>query len=548
MEGFFRISALFLGLSFLFAPVSNADFRFKNLYSDNMLVQAGVEAPIAGYANPNAAVDIEVVFEGGGKKSVSARGGADGRWVAKLPKMKPGVKFSVSAKSGGAVASIKNAVAGQLWLASGQSNMDWHFERGPATDAYKSYLAALGSELDAVKGTIRIFKVRQVASFEALDDVEGSWVEPESARIKTYSAVPLLFEKDLSGALKQPVGVIVASWGGSPIERWVPRSAFQYSENTKAALLRDERDVAGWEQRKELFERERKIWLEKNNTPELRKANRKSEPQFKYNPFDRSTPTPGMLFNSMVSGVYPTVPSGVIWYQGESNERRANEYGDLAKAMVLAWRAHFKAELPFYYVELANFQEKQKKPVEDKYRWGAIREAQGEVLALPKTGVASCADIGDASDLHPPYKDKIARRLANLGLAQVYKIGNPKAAVSPSFKSAKFDGGVVEITLNNADGLRFMPGKSELSGFAVRGDGKKDWHFASGKISGRKILLSCDKVSRIQAVRYGWAHNPDLCLENKYGLPLRPFSTDKGSRLDYLGSDAMKAELSVYPK
>lgn len=540
---------LIISLLFSFAFLANAKLKFKNLYSDNLVLQSGVENVIAGYAKPNAKVEISLNYLGGSPKIVSTKADGDGKWFAKLPKMRSKTELEIVANSDDEVASIKNVKVGQVWLASGQSNMDWHFDRAPKTPEYEKYLEKLCSEIEAMKDKVRIYKVRQVASFEPLENVEGRWLEPDLKHIKAFSALPVLFGKYLSEKLDEPVGVIVSSWGGSPIERWVDRYAFNYSDFTKAALNRDAQRVEGWQERQKKFLEERKIWREKNPTPELRKLNRKTEPRFEYDPFDRGTPTPAMLFNGMIYGVYPTVPKGVIWYQGESNDKRANEYGDLAKAMVLSWRKHFKSELPFYYVELANLGKLQDKPVEtQRWAWGAIREAQGAVLELPKTGVATCADVGDANDLHPPYKDEVAKRLGNLALSQVYKKGSVKAAISPYYKSAKFEGNVAEITIENSQGLRLKKGRESFTGFAIRGDGKMQWHFANVEIKKGKLIVSSPKIERAQAVRYGWASNPNLCIENKYFMPLRPFSTDKGSLLDYKDADSQKAELSFYPE
>lgn len=537
--------ALFL---FCFAVLANAELKFKNLYSDGLILQAGVENAIAGYANPNAKVEIGLNFSNNAKKTVFAKSDKNGKWIATLPKMPSKTELEIKASSEGESAEIKNVKVGQLWLASGQSNMDWHFDRGPKTPEYEKYLKDICAGLEKLKGNVRIYKTRQKASFEPLENIEGKWREPDLKDIKSFSALPLLFAKYLCENLGEPVGVIVSSWGGSPIERWIPREAFGYSDFTKSALKRDAERVEGWQERQKIFLEQRKVWLEKNNTPELRRQNRKSEPRFDYDPFDRSTPTPAMLFNGMIFGIYPTVPKGVIWYQGESNDKRANEYGDLAKAMVLSWRKYFKSEFPFYYVELANLGAPQKIPVEGRHSWGAVREAQGAVLELPKTGVATCADVGDEKDLHPPYKDAVARRLGNLALTQIYGKGDAKSALSPCFKSAKFNGDNAEISISNAWGLRLKKGKKSISGFAARGDGKMKWHFANAEIKNGKIIVSSPEIERIQAVRYGWAGNPDLCVENKFSMPLRPFSTDKGSILDYMDLNSQKAELSFYPE
>ena len=189
-------------------------------------------------------------------------------------------------------------------------------------------------------------------------------------------------------------------------------------------------------------------------------------------------------------------------------------------------------------MELAAINDPQSEPVQ-KWSWGGIREAQGEVLALPKTGVITSADAGGSEklglgDIHPPCKKMIAARAAKLVLAEVYGKGNAVAARSPYYSGvSKAEGGKFRVKIANADGLRLMPGKDKIDGFAIRGEKKDDWKWANAVIEGDEIVLSSPDVAKPVAVRYGWARRPRLTLESAHALPLRPFSTDHGSTLDY---------------
>ena len=189
-------------------------------------------------------------------------------------------------------------------------------------------------------------------------------------------------------------------------------------------------------------------------------------------------------------------------------------------------------------MELAAINEPQREPVQ-KWSWGGIREAQAEVLALPKTGVITSADAGGSralgeGDIHPPCKRMIAGRAAKLVLAEVYGKGDPVAARSPYYAGvAKAEGGKFRVKIANADGLRLMAGKEKIDGFAIRGEKRDDWRWADARIEGDEIVLSSPEVPNPVAVRYGWARRPRLTLESAHGLPLRPFSTDHGSTLDY---------------
>lgn len=226
----------------------------------------------------------------------------------------------------------------------------------------------------------------------------------------------------------------------------------------------------------------------------------------------------------MIHGLAPYTLQGFLWYQGESNADRAPLYGELIQAMVKRWRSDWHNELPFYYVELASFRPPQTEPIEPR-GWGYIREAQAEVLKLPKTGVATGIDLGLAADIHYPMKKPLSRRLEGMALADIY--GKPGLVRSPQLDGFKLDGSQVRLQLKNADGLRVRAG-GEAVGFVIAGADHR-WVWAQAKIDKDEILVWSDEVAKPAAVRYGWANNPKISIENAAGLPLRPFRTDSQS-------------------
>ena len=278
-------------------------------------------------------------------------------------------------------------------------------------------------------------------------------------------------------------------------------------------------------------------WFEKYPSDEMQSQNRASCPE---KPIDEVSidNLPCKMYNAKVHGLAPLSPKGVLWYQGESNSGEPYQYPALIKLLVTSWRKHFNREFYFYYVDLAAHRDTQTQPAHCG-SWGGIRDAMAEVLTLPKTGVATSIDSGGSKkqgqgDIHPPHKELVATRLANLALAEVYKKGSVKAARSPYYSGEyKIEGNKIIVKIANAEGLRKMQGKEKLTGFAVRGDHPRIWEWADAEIKGDTIILSSPKVPDPKAARYAWANWPLVSVESKHGLPLRSFSTDGGAYLDW---------------
>ncbi|GAA4336185.1 sialate O-acetylesterase [Mucilaginibacter gynuensis] len=230
---------------------------------------------------------------------------------------------------------------------------------------------------------------------------------------------------------------------------------------------------------------------------------------------------PTLLYNAMVNPIINYTIKGVIWYQGESNANKADQYSTLFPLMISDWRKQWgQGNFPFYFVQLANFMAQDAQPVESE--WAELREAQLKTLSVPNTGMASAIDIGDAYNIHPTNKQEVGRRLALIAKAKNY--GEKVAYSGPIYKAQTVKGNTIELTFTYADGGLKVKG-DKLSGFAIAGADKK-FYWADAKLEGNKVIVSSAQVSNPAAVRYGWGNNPTCTLYNVADLPATPFRTD----------------------
>lgn len=230
---------------------------------------------------------------------------------------------------------------------------------------------------------------------------------------------------------------------------------------------------------------------------------------------------PAELYNGMIAPLIPYAIRGAIWYQGEANVGRADEYSHLFPDMIRDWRARWGEGLfPFYFVQLANYLPRKDQPSDSD--WAELREAQTSALSVPHTGEAVIIDIGDANDIHPKNKKEVGRRLSLLALANTYH--QPVLYASPTFSHMTIDGGTVRIDFDN--GSLTTTDNKPPKGFALAGE-DHNFHWASATIQGSTVVLTCPDVPKPVAVRYAWADNPDVNLVNRAGLPARPFRTDQ---------------------
>jgi sialate O-acetylesterase len=479
------------------APAAHADVKLANLFTTGMVLQQGAPVPVWGTAEAGEQVTVTVAGQ-----TAQATADAAGKWVAKLPALTAGGPHVLVAKGKNEV-KVADVLVGEVWIASGQSNMEWPVKAGSAT---QQEIAS------ANYPQVRMFTVTKAVTGKPAKDVAGPWAACTPATVGGYSAVAYYFAKDLHQKLKVPVGIIHTSWGGTPAESWTPVNVLEADPDLKPIADRGRAMT-------EAFPKQLDEWKQ---AAEKADADGMPLPPM---PADlRGSPwRPGGLYNAMVAPLVPYAIKGAIWYQGESNANRAYQYRKLLPAMIKTWRdAWGQGEFPFYIVQLANFTPPPAEPGESD--WAELREAQAMTAKMPNNGMAVTIDIGDAGDIHPRNKEDVGKRLSVVALAKAY--GKTDVAYAgPEYESMGVEGDKVRVKFRNADGLKTRDGSSAVQGFAVAGEDRK-WVWATATIDGESVVVHNPAVPKPVAVRYAWAHNPPTNLYGKSGLPAVPFRTD----------------------
>ncbi len=452
-----------------------ADVKPHPLFTDNMVLQRDAEIPVWGKAEPGEKVTVTL-----SGVAVTAEADKDGKWIAKLPATKAAASavFTIEGKN---KIEFKNVAVGDVWICSGQSNMEMTNKSSYDLDRVSA---------GAKNANLRLFTVNKKTSTKPLTDADdlkhfSKWSESGPESIAQFSAVAYHFGQNLQNSLKIPIGLIHTSWGGTPAEAWTSVEALQADEQLKHYAVKNQ-------QAAEQFEKDKKAV---------------------------GPNTPGSLYNAMLHPLLPFGIKGAIWYQGESNAGRAYEYRTLFPAMIQDWRTKWGSEFPFYAVMLAPWHNGDA----DGVTWPELREAQ--VLATKKlknVGVAVINDAGDLYDIHPRDKQTVGNRLALAARAGTY--GQKIVGSGPTYKDSKIDGEKVTLTFENLGGG--LVGKyATLNGFTVCGEDKY-FYPAKAVIVGGTIEVTSDKVAKPVAVRFGWKNYPVVNLYNKDGLPAVPFRTD----------------------
>lgn len=474
---------------------SYADVKLPNVFSNHMVLQQGQENKIwgTGVAGENVSITL-------GDKSVEAKADAQGNWSAKLPSLSAGggpLKLRVA---GSSVVELTDVLIGEVWICSGQSNMQWSVNQSNDTDLEK-----LAADLP----NIRMINFPQVGAQEprwSHDD--RKWMVCSAETVGSFSAVGYFFARQIHQTTKVPIGLINNAWGGSACEAWVNRDALKASSRYDALLSR-------WNGMEERFaaldsKADRTDAEKTEHTKLLGSMMGNARPANIYN---------GVLKSHMGYGI-----KGAIWYQGESNASRAYQYRDLFPLMVTNWRNEWgQGDFPFYWVQLADFKAQSKGPEDSD--WAELREAQTMAMdKLPNSGQAVIVDIGEGKDIHPKNKVDVGRRLARWALAKQY--GVPIDYQSPRYESMEKAEGAIVIKCVNV-GKKWRPfDVDEPIGFTVAGEDKKFYN-ADAKILGDgRIQVSASNVPNPMSVRYAWANNPVCNLFSDNGLPLTPFRTD----------------------
>lgn len=448
------------------AGAARADVKLPKLFGDHLVLQQKSDAAIWGWAEPGEEVTITL-----GDAKATAKAGGDGRWKTAIRTPAAGGPFDITVKGKNTI-TIKDAYAGEVWICSGQSNMEW-----PVSASINAKDEAANANYPA----IRMINVKHNPAEKPVDDVDGAWTVCTPQTVNPFSAVGYFFARELNKQLNVPVGMIHTSWGGTICEAWTSKEALNANPAFKPILDRSATFQQG-------------------------------------NPNQAS-----VLFNGMVNPLLPYAIRGAIWYQGESNAGRAVQYQQLFPAMIKDWRQRFgQGDFPFYFVQLAPF------------RYGGNNEmlaelwdAQVKTLATtPNTGMAVTTDITDIKDIHPKNKQEVGRRLALWALAKDYG-KSPEAYSGPVYDSMTVAGNKIRIKFKYATGGLVAKDGKALNNFTIAGEDRQ-FYPATAVIDGETIKVSCDPdvVAKPVAVRFGWHDVAEPNLFNKAGLPASPFRTD----------------------
>jgi sialate O-acetylesterase len=501
-------------LSFLaLLTTAHAEIRLPAIIGDNMVLQQKQANPIWGWDTPGT--KVTVAFNG---QTKTGEADAKGKWTVKLDPVPASAKPATMSIQGTTSKELKNILVGEVWICSGQSNMQWSVSQ--------SYDADL--EIATAKfPNIRLISVPQVGTQEPQDDFKGAWAECSPANAGEFSAVGFFFGRTLHQALDVPVGLIDNAWGGSAAEAWVRRDVLE-KDGRFTTLLADwdkrAKDL-GSDAAKQNYEKALAAW--KKRAEEAKAAKREFRERAPQSPQQQlgGNHRPANIYNGVL---HPTIGYGIkgaIWYQGESNASRAYEYGYLFPLMIQHWRDEWKqGDFPFYWVQLADFMSEKPEPGESS--WAELRESQTKTQnAIKNGGQAVIIDIGEGRDIHPRNKRDVADRLVRWALAKDYGMKIPYR--SPEFKSIEITGNKAVVTLDTfGSSLYSFDDAVNIKGLAICGEDKK-WVWATGKLVGTdKIEVSAPGVAKPIAVRYAWSDNPVCNLFSKEGLPVTPFRSD----------------------
>jgi sialate O-acetylesterase len=477
------------------------------LFRDHAVLQRDRPLPIWGRAEPGERITVRFADQ-----TRSTQADTEGRWRVVLDPVPANSTPSTLTLAGDSTLVISDVLVGEVWLASGQSNMEWPLRR--------TYDHALDIPTPA-NPLIRHIKIRKTVAdspAETVGILRDTWQPATPETRGEFSAVAYYFARDLQARLDLPIGIIDSTWGGTRAESWLDHDTL--SKDPALASVREDwtGQLASYPERKAKYQADRAAWEQ-----------RQTEAQAAGQPFKERPPgepwgpghhsTPAGLYNGMIAPLIPYALRGVIWYQGESNAWRADRYHGLFSALITGWRARFAQDtLPFYWVQLASYSAGDP----DGLQWARLREAQTRTLALPATGQALALDLGDPRDIHPRNKRDVGRRLARLALARTYQI--PLVDRGPVFLQATREASSYRVTFGPPEGgLSSLTAR--ITGFELAG-ADRAFHPAEARFDGSDLILTSPAVPDPVAVRYAWRNAPTASLYNHAGLPAEPFRTD----------------------
>ncbi len=444
-----------------FFNCSYGNVSIPEIFSDNMVLQQKSEVTFWGWAKSGETVTIKAGWADD-EKTIKASN--QGIWKLEMATPSAGGPYNISIKGYNEIV-LKNILIGEVWLCSGQSNMEWSANSG---------LINRDEEIkNANYPEIRLFQVLNSSSEYPQDHLTGEWTECTPETMGSFSAIGYFFARRLYEKLGVPVGIINSSWGGTPAETWMPEEVIQHDEFLREAAKKQ-----------------------------------KSVP---WGPVE-----PARLYNAMISPLIPYRIAGTLWYQGEGNTINSSAYEELLTALIQSWRDKWGYQFPFYFAQIAPYK------YGDSFDGVIVRDEQRRVLDVPETGMVILSDIGDTLDIHPKNKQDVGLRFANMALNRHYKTENFLDS-GPLFKEMTVDKNKAVISFDYSEGLH-VEGEN-LKGFEIAGEDGR-YYPAEAKLKDEQVIVQSKNVNNPVNVRFAWWNTATPNLFNGADLPASSFTTE----------------------
>jgi sialate O-acetylesterase len=491
------------------ATSARANVSLPDVIGEGMVLQREHAVPVWGKADPGEAVTVR--FAGQSKQATADN---NGNWRVQLSPLRANATPATMTISGKNTIELKNILVGEVWLMAGQSNMQRLLRE---TANGEAATAAADHPL------IRLFNVSRQVAFKHQPPPLATWQPCTPETVKEFSAAGYYFGVELQKELQVPIGLINSSYGGSQAEAWTPVEYLLASPELRPTVERTKTWDAERSQVRADYEEQLKVW--RAGVEKAKAEGARPQPSPAVPDALREYRIASSIYDGMIAPLMPFFIRGAFWYQGESNEARAQQYGVLLPTMIKAWRERWgEGDFPFGIIQLPNYRDPKPEPADED--WSHIREAQRRTaLNTPATGLIVTIDIGEAHDIHPQNKLDVGKRMARWALAEVY--GRKMTKSGPMFRASKVNGQKIVLTFDEVgQGLRIRDG-DHLEEFAIAGADHK-WRWAEAKIVGKnRIEVWSPAVPQPAAVRYAFNNNPrHPNLTNETGLPAAPFRTD----------------------
>jgi sialate O-acetylesterase len=490
------------GIVLSVACVLRADVKPAALFSDHMVLQQGMAVPVWGFADPGEQVTVSIADQ---KQTATA--GADRKWMVKLPALKTSGTPTEMTIAGKNTIKISDVLIGEVWLGSGQSNMEFTVSKDTAKypGKAKSFAGALNEEQEIAAAnypTIRMFTVPLKMSETPQEDCAGKWEVCTPENVPGWSAVGYFFSRDLQKAINRPIGFINSSYGASCAQAWVSQDVLESDPRLKNNMDRFAAQVAQF-----------KATPPATAPAQAGRGGRGGRGAG--SPFTNQH-NPYVLYNAMIKPVQPYAIKGVLWYQGESITEGLNLYPVVMEDLITSWRKQWGEDLPFYFAQLAALENSGSNRPE-------VREAQAIALKVPNTAMAVTLDTGERANVHPHDKQTLGDRFARIARARDY--GEKIEYSGPVYESMQVQGNSIRVKFSHVDGGLKAKG-GDLKWFQVAGADQK-FVDATAKIDGDSVVVSSPEVAAPVAVRYAWSRFPiEANLYNADGLPAPQFRSD----------------------